>query len=59
MILYPTTVVFRAAMAIERAPADLHAGRPMDPVQAMTRDESEGVLGKAGWAAIEKRAGAG
>ena len=39
MILYPTTIIFRAARAMERAVADLRAGRRLDTKEAMNRDE--------------------
>ena len=55
MILYPTTVVFRVARAIERALAGLKAGKPMPEDDAMDRETFEDVLGKAEWAAIEKQ----
>ncbi len=55
MILYPTTVLFRAARAIERALADLKAGRPMPEDDAVDLDEFEKIVGLPGWAQVEKR----
>jgi 2-methylisocitrate lyase-like PEP mutase family enzyme len=57
MILYPTTVLFRVAKAIERALADLRAGRPVSAAQSMDMDEFEEVVGLPGWTAIEKKFG--
>lgn len=54
MILYPTTVLFRAARAIERALADLLAGKPMASEDAMDRTGFEEVVGKPEWARIEQ-----
>lgn len=55
MILYQTTVLFRAARAIERALADLKAGRPMPEDDAVDLDEFEKIVGLPGWAQVEKR----
>jgi 2-methylisocitrate lyase-like PEP mutase family enzyme len=53
MILYPTTVLFRMTYAIERALADLHAGRPMSEKEAVDRVSFEDIVGKPMWARIE------
>jgi 2-methylisocitrate lyase-like PEP mutase family enzyme len=53
MILYPTTVLFRATRAIERALADLQAGRPMPAAEAVDRVGFEDIVDKARWADIE------
>lgn len=53
MILYPTTVLFRMTRAIERALADLHAGRPMPEQEAVDRVSFEDIVGKPAWARIE------
>jgi 2-methylisocitrate lyase-like PEP mutase family enzyme len=55
MILYPTTVIFRAAKAIERALARLKAGKEMDEDGAFDRETFEDVVGMAEWARIEKQ----
>jgi 2-methylisocitrate lyase-like PEP mutase family enzyme len=55
MILYPTTVLFRVTRAIERALADLKAGRPMPEDDAVDLDEFEEIVGMPGWAQIEVR----
>jgi hypothetical protein len=55
MILYPTTVLFRLARAIERALAGLKAGRPLPPAEAMDLGEFEDVVGLAGWQEVEER----
>lgn len=54
MILYPTTVLFRMTRAIERALADLHAGRPMPEQEAVDRVRFEDIVDKQAWARIEE-----
>jgi 2-methylisocitrate lyase-like PEP mutase family enzyme len=53
MILYPTTVLFRMTYAIERALADLLAGRPMSAKEAVDRVSFEDIVDKPMWAHIE------
>lgn len=55
MIMYPTTVIFRVAQAIERALADLKAGRPL--AEAVDLDQFEEIVGLPGWRGIEKQFG--
>lgn len=55
MILYPTTVLFRMTRTIERALADIKAGRPMSPADAVDMGEFEQIVGLPDWAAIEKK----
>jgi 2-methylisocitrate lyase-like PEP mutase family enzyme len=55
MILYPTTVLFRVAKAIERAVADLLHGKPMPERDAMDREAFEEVIGMPTWRQVEKR----
>ena len=55
MILYPTTVIFRAARAIERALTDLLAGQPMPASEAFQRSEFEDLLGMPQWKDFEHR----
>jgi len=55
MILYPTTVIFRAARAMERAVADLRAGRRLDMKEAMTKDEFMQLVGLEDWQDVEKK----
>jgi len=55
MILYPTTIIFRAARAMERAVADLRAGRRLDMKEAMTRDEFMRLVGLEHWQEVEKK----
>jgi 2-methylisocitrate lyase-like PEP mutase family enzyme len=54
MILYPTSVIFRAARAMERAIADLRDGRRMDVEDAMTKDEFMKLVGLDYWQEVEK-----
>jgi 2-methylisocitrate lyase-like PEP mutase family enzyme len=55
MILYPTTVLFRLTRAIERALADVKAGRPMPQADAVDMAEFEQIVGLPEWAAVEKK----
>ena len=55
MIFYPTTVLFRVAKGIERALADLRAGRPLSENQSTDLDEFEQVVGLHWWEMIEKK----
>jgi 2-methylisocitrate lyase-like PEP mutase family enzyme len=57
MILYPTTVLFRATRAIERALTDLKAGKPMNQAEAVDMDGFEEIVEMARWAEIENRFG--
>jgi len=59
MILYPSTVIFRAARAIERALDDLRQGRRLDPKEAMTKDEFMKLVGLEYWQRVEKEFTAG
>jgi 2-methylisocitrate lyase-like PEP mutase family enzyme len=54
MILFPTTVLFRATRAIERALADLKAGRPMPPEAGVDLEHYEQIVGLPEWEEIEK-----
>ncbi len=55
MILYPTTLLFRAVKAIERGLASLKAGKPMPAGEATDLDAFEDIVGLPAWAQIEKR----
>lgn len=57
MIFYPTTVLFQATKAIERALAGLRAGKPMSAANAVTLDAFEEAVGMPGWQQIEKEFG--
>lgn len=53
MILYPTTVLFRATRAMERALAAMKGGKPMtDGIDLNTFEE---IVGMPGWEEIEHR----
>jgi 2-methylisocitrate lyase-like PEP mutase family enzyme len=54
MILYPTSILFRAARAMERAVADLREGRRMDMKEAMSKDEFMKLVGLEYWQEVEK-----
>jgi len=53
MLLYPTTVIFRVARAIQKAVEDLKAGREMPVDDALTFAQYEELLGLPEWAAWE------
>jgi len=53
MLLYPSTVIFRVTRAIQKAVADLKAGRPMALEESVTFEEYEDILGLPQWAALE------
>ena len=55
MILYPTSILFRAARAMERAVADLRAGRRLDMKEAMSKDEFMKLVGLECWQGVEKK----
>jgi 2-methylisocitrate lyase-like PEP mutase family enzyme len=55
MILYPTTLLFRAVFTLEQAIQDLRAGRPMEEDKAVTMKQFEEIVDMAYWSRIEKR----
>lgn len=55
MILYPTTILFRAAHAIQKAAEDLRAGKPLDKEQAVDMDEFMKIVELDHWQKIEKQ----
>jgi 2-methylisocitrate lyase-like PEP mutase family enzyme len=55
MVLYPTTVLFQLAHAIQQALAGLHDGRRMDPQRAVSMKEFEMIVDLPEWAVIETR----
>jgi 2-methylisocitrate lyase-like PEP mutase family enzyme len=55
MILYPTTLLFRVVRSLERALADLRAGRQMPQKESVDMTEYEDIVGLAQWAEIENR----
>jgi 2-methylisocitrate lyase-like PEP mutase family enzyme len=62
MAAYPTTLIFRAARAIENALADLKAGRPAKSADSVDFTSFKDITGYVDWARIEdqhKRSGSG
>jgi 2-methylisocitrate lyase-like PEP mutase family enzyme len=55
MLLYPTTILFRAARALQRAAEDLRAGKPLDPEQSVDMDEFLDIVELEHWQHIEKK----
>jgi len=53
MVLYPTTVIFRAVSAISSALADLRDGIPLDPHQSIDMETFENIVDLPRWASIE------
>jgi 2-methylisocitrate lyase-like PEP mutase family enzyme len=58
MILYPTSLLFRAVRAIEQGLADLRQGRPMTTENGVDLQAYEAIVGMSYWAAIEHEFGA-
>lgn len=59
MILYPTTVLFRLAKAMETGLRDLRDGRPLDPSMSIDMNGFEKLVELPVWADIEERYAAG
>jgi 2-methylisocitrate lyase-like PEP mutase family enzyme len=55
MILYPTTLLFRVVRALERALADLKAGKQTPEKEGIGLTEYETIVGLPHWAEIENR----
>jgi 2-methylisocitrate lyase-like PEP mutase family enzyme len=55
MVLYPTTVLFQLTRAIEQALESLHAGRRMNPQNAVSMTQFEMIVDLPKWAVIENR----
>src|SRR5436190_1478291 len=55
MILYPTTILFRLTKAIQRALADLKAGRQMPEKDSVSMREFETIVDLPFWAVIETK----
>jgi len=55
MIAYPTTLIFRVASAIEKALADLKAGRAAATGEAVDFERFKEITGLAQWAEIERQ----
>jgi len=55
MILYPTSILFRMAKAIERGASDLKNGHPMSSVDGVDMKQFEEILSLEFWAQMEKK----
>jgi len=55
MVLYPTTILFRATRAIQKAADDLHAGRPLDKAEAVNMKTFEKVVELEHWRELQKK----
>lgn len=55
MILYPTTVLFRATYAIQQALKNLYKGKEMEKGEAVDMKEFEKIVDIALWAKVESR----
>jgi 2-methylisocitrate lyase-like PEP mutase family enzyme len=53
MILYPTSVLFRATHAIERELSDLLGGRPLSAEHSVDMERFEDIVGLQEWAKVE------
>jgi len=54
MILYPTTLLFSATRAIQRAAADLRSGRELDKERAVDMKTFEKIVDLSHWQKIER-----
>jgi 2-methylisocitrate lyase-like PEP mutase family enzyme len=55
MLLYPTTILFRVARAIELAVSDLKRGQPLAATASIDMEQFEKIVDLPYWADIEKR----
>jgi len=55
MVAYPTTLIFRVARTIEKALADLKAGKPANAGEAVDFEAFKDITGLARWADVEQR----
>jgi 2-methylisocitrate lyase-like PEP mutase family enzyme len=55
MLLYPTSILFRMARAIEQSIRNLSQGRPMPATDALTMDEFEQIVDLPHWSAIQEK----
>jgi len=55
MVAYPTTLIFRVARTIEKALADLKAGKPANAGDAVDFEAFKDITGLAHWAEVEQR----
>jgi 2-methylisocitrate lyase-like PEP mutase family enzyme len=58
MVAYPTTLIFRVAGAIEKALADLKAGRPAQAAEGVDFDRFKDITDLARWAGVERHVAA-
>jgi methylisocitrate lyase len=59
MLLYPTTVLFRATYAIERALKDLYNGKELDPSESVDMKQFEQIVDAPQWQKVQKKFGGG
>jgi 2-methylisocitrate lyase-like PEP mutase family enzyme len=57
MVVYPVSLIFRVARTIERALADLKAGRSASDNERIDFEAFKDITGFSHWAAFERRAG--
>jgi 2-methylisocitrate lyase-like PEP mutase family enzyme len=57
MVLYPTTLLFRTAYAIQQAAADLRDGKPLNAKEAVDMKQFEKIVDLDHWQTIEKKFG--
>jgi 2-methylisocitrate lyase-like PEP mutase family enzyme len=55
MILYPTSILFRCTRAIQKATADLRAGRPLEKNESVDMKTFEKIVELEHWQKIEKK----
>lgn len=59
MVAYPTTLIFRVARTIEKALADMKAGKPAANAEAVNFTDFKDITGFAEWARIDDTFGTG
>jgi 2-methylisocitrate lyase-like PEP mutase family enzyme len=55
MILYPTSILFRCTRAVQKATADLRAGRPLEKEESVDMKTFEKIVELEHWQKIEKK----
>ncbi len=57
MVAYPTTLIFRVARTVERALADMKAGKPASDSEGVTFEGFKDITGLAEWAKVDEMFG--
>jgi hypothetical protein len=57
MVAYPTTLIFRVARAVEKALADMRAGKPAAANEAVDFTTFKDITGVAEWTRVDETYG--